>query len=70
MQAFRSSLARSIITVAPRRTFSVTPIASKSVTESVKDVLKGAEKAVSQKLADGIEASRMLPLSSSMIAHC
>lgn len=48
----------------------MTPVASKSVTESVKDVLKGAEKAVSQKLADGIEASRMLPLSSSMIAHC
>ncbi|KAM0277277.1 hypothetical protein ACHAQH_005936 [Verticillium albo-atrum] len=43
-------------TIAAPRTFTTTPFASKSATETVKDGLKTVDRAVSDKLVDGINA--------------
>jgi hypothetical protein len=52
--------------VAPRA-FSTSFIVRKSATEAVKDTVKGVDRAVSDKIVDGIEVGRMLPLFSSYL---
>lgn len=43
---------------APRASFATSQYMSKSATEAAKDTLKSADRAVSDKLVDGIEAGR------------
>ncbi|PNH75887.1 hypothetical protein VD0001_g1668, partial [Verticillium dahliae] len=43
-------------TLAAPRAFTTTPFASKSATETVKDSLKTVDRAVSDKIVDGINA--------------
>ena len=60
-----SFLTRTAIRTAPRvsafapRAFSTSFVAQKTATEAVKDTVKGVDRAVSDKLVDGIEIGRM-----------